>query len=141
MVNSSGETEESVTDERRDTKLLSSSCSIHGIFIEAIISKNGYLMPPGIVSDGGERKSILHRLSFSGRFHSFPLTLAPKPYYYAQYNREKGLSDIEIDFIISNNCKMEYMMYPVEVKSGTNYSIVLQRFMERYRNRIGKAYA
>ncbi len=64
-----------------------------------------------------------------------------KLYFYTQYNREKGRNDIEIDFIISNNSRLKYMMYPIEVKSGTNYSIVsLERFMEKYRNRIGQAY-
>ena len=62
-------------------------------------------------------------------------------YFYTQYNEEKHRNDIEIDFIISNNSALKYRIFPIEVKSGTNYSIVsLQRFIEKYRKRIGEAY-
>ena len=58
-----------------------------------------------------------------------------------QYNAEKKRNDIEIDFLISNNSKTKYKMYPIEVKSGTNYSIEsLLRFREKYKTRIGECY-
>ena len=62
-------------------------------------------------------------------------------FFYTQYNEEKKRNDIEIDFIISNNSKTKYKMYPIEVKSGSNYSIEsLLRFREKYKNRIGECY-
>lgn len=62
-------------------------------------------------------------------------------FFYTHYNEEKRRNDIEIDFIISNNSKTKYKMYPIEVKSGTNYSVEsLLRFRERYKNRIGECY-
>lgn len=62
-------------------------------------------------------------------------------FFYTHYNEVKKRNDIEIDFIISNNSKTKYKMYPIEVKSGTNYSIEsLLRFREKYRNRIGECY-
>ena len=49
--------------------------------------------------------------------------------------------DIEIDFIISNNSKTKYKMYPIEVKSGNRYSIAsLLRFRDKYKDRIGCCY-
>lgn len=39
-------------------------------------------------------------------------------FFYTQYNEEKKRNDIEIDFIISNNSKTKYKIYPIEVKSG-----------------------
>ena len=62
-------------------------------------------------------------------------------FFYTHYNEEKRRNDIEIDFIISNNSKTKYKMYPIEVKSGTRYSTEsLLRFKEKYKSRIGGCY-
>lgn len=62
-------------------------------------------------------------------------------FFYTYYNPEKKRNDIEIDFIISNNSKTKYKIYPIEVKSGTNYSVEsLLRFREKYKSRIGECY-
>lgn len=54
---------------------------------------------------------------------------------------EKHRNDIEIDFIISDNRKINYKIYPIEVKSGTRYSAEsLLRFREKYKSRIGGCY-
>ena len=64
-----------------------------------------------------------------------------KLYFYTHYNTEKHRNDIEIDFLISNNSKLKYRMYPIEVKSGKKYSIEsLKRFKEKYKARIGECY-
>ena len=64
-----------------------------------------------------------------------------KLYFYTHYNPEKHRNDIEIDFLISNNSKLKYKMYPIEVKSGRKYSIEsLKRFKEKYKARIGECY-
>lgn len=62
-------------------------------------------------------------------------------FFYTHYSKEKHRNDIEIDFIISNNSKTKYKMYPIEVKSGERYSVEsLLRFKEKYKNRIGGCY-
>lgn len=62
-------------------------------------------------------------------------------FFYTHYNDEKRRNDIEIDFLISNNSKTKYKIYPIEVKSGTHYSTEsLLRFQEKYRSRIGGCY-
>ena len=64
-----------------------------------------------------------------------------KLYFYTHYNEEKHRNDIEIDFLISNNSKLKYKMFPIEVKSGKSYSIKsLKKFIEKYHSRIGEAY-
>ncbi len=64
-----------------------------------------------------------------------------KLYFYTHYNHEKRRNDIEIDFIISNNNKLKYKIYPIEVKSTKKYSISsLERFKEKYSSRIGECY-
>ncbi|MCD8106063.1 MAG: DUF4143 domain-containing protein [Lachnospiraceae bacterium] len=62
-------------------------------------------------------------------------------FFYTHYSEEKRRNDIEIDFIISNNRKTKYQIYPIEAKSGSNYSFKsLLRFREKYRQRIGSCY-
>ena len=64
-----------------------------------------------------------------------------KLYFYTHYNNVKHRNDIEIDFIISNNSKLKYKMYPIEVKSGKQYKTTsLNNFREKYKNRIGESY-
>lgn len=64
-----------------------------------------------------------------------------KLFFYTKYNEEKHRNDIEIDFLISNKSKTRYRVSPIEVKSTERYSTKsLERFVERYRERIGRAY-
>lgn len=64
-----------------------------------------------------------------------------KLFFYTRYNEEKHRNDIEIDFLISNKSKTRYRVFPVEVKSTERYSTTsLERFSERYRERMGGAY-
>lgn len=62
-------------------------------------------------------------------------------FFYTHYNEEKRRNDIEIDFIISNNSKTKYKIYPIEVKSSIRYSMAsLLRFRDKYKERIGGCY-
>ena len=64
-----------------------------------------------------------------------------KLFFYTHYNAEKRRNDIEIDFLISNNSKTKYQIYPIEVKSGSRYTTAsLLRFNEKYKDRIGGSY-
>lgn len=64
-----------------------------------------------------------------------------KLYFYTSYNPKKHRNDIEIDFLISNNSKLKYKLFPIEVKSSKTYKTTsLQRFREKYQSRIGECY-
>ena len=64
-----------------------------------------------------------------------------KLYFYTQYNEEKHRNDIEIDFIVSNNSKLKYKVFPIEVKSSKNYTTKsLLKFKEKYHSRTGECY-
>lgn len=64
-----------------------------------------------------------------------------KLFFYTHYSKEKHRNDIETDFIISNNSKVTNKIFPIEVKSGEKYHTKsLERFIERYKDRIGVAY-
>lgn len=59
-------------------------------------------------------------------------------FFYTHYDKEKKRNDVEIDFIISNNSKTRYRMFPIEVKSSSKYSMdSLNRFREKFKSRIG----
>ena len=60
-------------------------------------------------------------------------------FFYTHYNLEKRRNDIEIDFLVSNNSKLKYKIYPIEVKSTKRYSTLsIERFAEKFSQRIGE---
>ena len=64
-----------------------------------------------------------------------------KLYYYARYNAEKHRNDIEIDFLLSNESKTGFKVYPIEVKSSKNYTATsLGRFGDLYSKRIAESF-
>lgn len=64
-----------------------------------------------------------------------------KLYFYTHYQEEKHRNDIEIDFLLSNESKTSFRIFPVEVKSGTNYSTTsLNAFGGRFSNRVAHSY-
>lgn len=64
-----------------------------------------------------------------------------KLYFYTRYNEEKHRNDMEIDFLLSNNSKLKYKIFPIEVKSGKKYTTTsLERFNEKFKERIGVSY-
>lgn len=64
-----------------------------------------------------------------------------KLYFYTHYSEEKHRNDIEIDFIVSNNSKLKFKIFPIEVKSAKKYTTMsLEKFVEKFKDRIGEAY-
>lgn len=64
-----------------------------------------------------------------------------KLFFYTRYNPDKHRNDIEIDFLLSNNSKLKYKIYPIEVKSSPRYKFTsLERFQEIFRERIGGSF-
>ena len=45
-----------------------------------------------------------------------------KLYFYSRYSAKKHRNDMEIDFLLSNESKTRFRIYPVEVKSSKNYT-------------------
>ena len=60
-----------------------------------------------------------------------------KLYFYTRYSNEKKRNDIEIDFLISNDNKVNYKVSPIEVKSSKNYTTTsLDKFKEIFNKKI-----
>ena len=64
-----------------------------------------------------------------------------RPFFYVHYNKEKHRNDIEIDFLISNKSKLNYKVFPLEVKSNERYSIhSLVKFKDKFQSKIAQSY-
>ena len=64
-----------------------------------------------------------------------------KLYFYNHYNQDKKRNDVEIDFILSNDSKLKYKIYPIEVKSTEKYTTTsLKTFKGKFTKRIGDSY-
>ena len=64
-----------------------------------------------------------------------------KLYFYTRYNQDKHRNDIEIDFLLSNASKLNFKLFPIEVKSKEKYSTTsLTRFNEIFHSRIAESY-
>ncbi len=61
-----------------------------------------------------------------------------KLFFYTHYSGEKHRNDIEIDFLLSNESKTNFKVYPLEVKSSKNYTTTsYAKFKSRFAKRIG----
>ena len=64
-----------------------------------------------------------------------------KLYFYTHYSEEKHRNDIEVDFLISNESKLNFKIFPLEVKSSKNYTTTsLNAFKEKFGNKIETSY-
>lgn len=89
----------------------------------------------------GDKLSMNEGMLYENAIAQMLVANGHKLYFYTHYNEEKHRNDIEIDFIISNNSKLKYKIYPIEVKSTKKYSIAsLEHFREKFGSRIGECY-
>lgn len=89
----------------------------------------------------GEKLSMNEGMLYENMIAQMLTANGHKLYFYTSYNEEKHRNDMEIDFLLSNNSKLKYKMYPIEVKSGKNYTTSsLLKFREKYNARIGESY-
>jgi hypothetical protein len=62
-------------------------------------------------------------------------------YFYTHYDAKSHRNDMEIDFLFSNNSKMKYKVFPIEVKSKDEYTTKsLDLFKRKYHERLGGSY-
>ncbi len=89
----------------------------------------------------GDKLSMNEGMLYENAIAQMLVANGHKLYFYTQFNEEKHRNDIEIDFIISNNSKLKYKIFPIEVKSTKRYKTTsLERFKEKFGSRIGECY-
>ena len=112
-----------------------------GLLVSAAFNENE-------ISDGELYREILYgKLStnegmiYENVVSQMLVAAGHKLFFYTRYSETKHRNDIEVDFLLSNNSKLKYKIYPVEVKSAPRYSLKsLERFVELYKERIGGSY-
>lgn len=62
-------------------------------------------------------------------------------YFYDRYDYNSHRNEIEIDFLLSNESKTKYKIFPIEVKSSKNYTRTsLLKFKKLYSSRISNSF-
>lgn len=88
-----------------------------------------------------EKLSLNQGMIYENMISQMIVAMGRKLYFYTRYNEEKHRNDIEIDFLLSNESKMNFRMYPIEVKSSKNYSAIsLDKFKQLYEKKIAISY-
>ncbi len=114
-----------------DTGLLVS----HAFDENAILEENVYKL---ILDD---KLSLNEGMLYENAIAQMLAANGHKLYFYTHYSPEKHRNDIEIDFLIARGGKLQYKIYPIEVKSSKKYTTTsLKRFMDKFKDRIGGSY-
>lgn len=88
-----------------------------------------------------EKLSLNQGMIYENMIAQMITAMGRKLFFYTKYNEEKHRNDIEIDFLLSNESKTNFKVYPLEVKSSKNYSAIsLGRFKEVYGKKIATPY-
>lgn len=64
-----------------------------------------------------------------------------KLFFYTEYDRKSHRNSMEIDFLLSNESKTKFKVFPIEVKSAKNYTTTsLLDFKKKFGKKIGCCY-
>lgn len=88
-----------------------------------------------------ERLSLNEGMIYENMISQMIAAKGSKLYFYTRYSEEKHRNDIEIDFLLSNESKTNFRVFPIEVKSSKNYTTTsLSRFKEVFGKKIATQY-
>lgn len=61
-------------------------------------------------------------------------------FFYTEYDASAHRNSMEIDFLLSNESKTNFKVFPVEVKSSKNYTTTsLGKFKDKFKKRVGES--
>jgi len=64
-----------------------------------------------------------------------------KLFFYTEYDKDSHRNSMEIDFLLSNESKTKFKVFPIEVKSSKNYTTTsLLSFKHKFGKKIGQCY-
>lgn len=88
-----------------------------------------------------EKLSLNQGMIYENMIAQMITAMGRKLFFYTRYNEESHRNDIEVDFLLSNESKTNFKVYPLEVKSSKNYSTTsLGKFREIYGKKISVSY-
>lgn len=112
-----------------------------GLLISLAFSENEIMEQQLYKQIMNEKLSLNQGMIYENMISQMIAAMGRKLYFYTKYNEEKHRNDIKIDFLLSNESKMNFRMYPIEVKSSKNYSTIsLGKFKELYEKKIAISY-
>ena len=87
------------------------------------------------------RLSVNEGMFFENMIAQMLVTSGHKLFFYIHYDKAAKRNDIEIDFLLSNESKTNFKVYPLEVKSSKNYTATsYEKFKIKFGNRISKSF-
>ena len=91
-----------------------------------------------VIMDG--KRSLNEGMIYENAISQMIVASGRKLYFYTRYNERKHRNDIEIDFLLSNERKTRFRVFPVEVKSSKNYTTTsFHAFNEAFSRRVGRS--
>ena len=112
-----------------------------GLLVSLAFSENEIMDQQLYKQIMNERLSLNQGMIYENMIAQMIIAMGRKLFFYTRYSEEKHRNDIEIDFLLSNESKMNFKVYPLEVKSSKNYSAIsLGRFKEIYGKKIATPY-
>lgn len=112
-----------------------------GLLLSHAFDENGLIEEQLYFQILNDKLSVNEGMLYENAIAQMLVASGHKLYFYTHYSEEKHRNDIEIDFITSNNSKLKFKIFPIEVKSSKRYATAsLERFVEKYKDRIGEAF-
>ncbi|MBO4424981.1 MAG: ATP-binding protein [Spirochaetales bacterium] len=112
-----------------------------GLLVSHAFSENDILQTNLYRSILFDKLSINEGMLYENAVAQMLVARGHKLFFYTSYNQEKHRNDIEIDFLLTDGSRINEKIIPIEVKSSKKYSTIsLERFKEKYKNRISSAY-
>lgn len=112
-----------------------------GLLVSLAFSENELMEEQLYKQIMNDRLSLNEGMIYENAIAQMITAKGRKLYFYTRYSEEKHRNDIEIDFLLSNESKTNFRVFPVEVKSSKNYSATsLGRFKELFGKKIAMQY-
>lgn len=108
-----------------------------GLLVSLAFSENEIMNQQLYKQIMDEKLSLNEGMIYENMIAQMIAAMGRKLYFYTHYSEKKHRNDIEIDFLLSNESKTNFKVYPLEVKSSKNYSAVsLGKFKEMFGKKI-----
>lgn len=112
-----------------------------GLLVSLAFSENEILNQQLYKQIMNDKLSLNEGMLYENAISQMISSTGRKLYFYTRYSEEKHRNDIEIDFLLSNESKTNFRVFPIEVKSSKNYTTTsLGRFKDKFGKRIASEY-
>lgn len=112
-----------------------------GLFVSLAFSENEIASEQLYRSIMNGKLSLNEGMIYENAISQMIASKGHKLYFYTHYSEEKHRNDIEIDFLLSNESKINFKIFPMEVKSAKNYTTTsLNSFKKKYSTKIEKSF-